>query len=159
MQEVPESSAAHMARLQHNLERHHREQAGGKNGPKNGKGKADEGEAGGGALNAAILGANWSLAWALDSTEHPPPSSIVARRDTREARALALVADQAAIAEPSKSNPTSLWAAMLGLFTVDADRGKKSEESEREGDVILSVSGKQKHMLQKRTQIISGVHD
>ena len=133
MQEVPESSAAHMARLQHNLERHHREHAGGKNGPKNGKGKADEGEAGGGALNAAILGANWSLAWALDSTEHPPPSSIVARRDTREARALALVADQAAIAEPSKSNPTSLWAAMLGLFTVDADRAKKSEESKREG--------------------------
>ena len=31
----------------------------------------------------------WSLAWALDADEHPPPSSLVARRDVAEALALA----------------------------------------------------------------------
>jgi hypothetical protein len=31
----------------------------------------------------------WSLAWALEADEHPPPSSLVARRDVPEALALA----------------------------------------------------------------------
>lgn len=119
--DVPEASAAHLARLQHYLERHSDDKGKGKN-------KDEGGE--GGALNAAILGANWSLAWALDSDEHPPPSSIVARRDTREARVLALIADQAVIAEPSRMNANSLWSATLQLFTVDAS--KKSAEKERE---------------------------
>ncbi|VDC05073.1 unnamed protein product [Peniophora sp. CBMAI 1063] len=124
--EVPESSAAHLARLQHYLERQSQEGE-----VKKGKGRKSDGKADGegGALNAAILGANWSLAWALDSDEHPPPSSIVARRDTREARALALVADQAVIAEPSRLNANSLWASVLGMFTVDASR--KSGENKR----------------------------
>lgn len=135
--EVPEASAAHMARLQHQLERasqesqkskHHRS----KNKRKDGEKVVDDDAGEGGALNAAILGANWSLAWALDNDEHPPPSSIVARRDTREARALALVADQSVVAEPSRMNANSLWAAMLGLFTVDAGRGKEGKREDME---------------------------
>lgn len=31
----------------------------------------------------------WTLAWALEADEHPPPSSLVARRDVAEALALA----------------------------------------------------------------------
>lgn len=37
----------------------------------------------------------WAWSWALDEMENPPPSSIVARRDTEEARQLAAVADWA----------------------------------------------------------------
>jgi hypothetical protein len=37
---------------------------------------------------------NWNMAWALDEDERPPPSSIVARRDTEEALKLARIADK-----------------------------------------------------------------
>jgi len=35
---------------------------------------------------------SWAWSWVLDERENPPPSSIVARRDTEEARELAAVA-------------------------------------------------------------------
>lgn len=146
--EVPEASAAHMARLQHHLERHS-----GDHGRRKGKGQ-DKGDGGqGGALNAAVLGANWSLAWALDSDEHPPPSSIVARRDTSEARALALIADQAVIAEPSRMNANSLWSATLQLFTADANRGGNSGEKRSEDGEEPDGAGK-KERRKKRESIV-----
>ena len=37
----------------------------------------------------AAASPEWSLAWALEADEHPPPSSLVARRDIAEALALA----------------------------------------------------------------------
>jgi hypothetical protein len=37
----------------------------------------------------------WAWSWVLDELENPPPSSIVARRDTEEARQLAGFADWA----------------------------------------------------------------
>ena len=57
---------------------------------------------------------------------------------------MALVADQAVIAEPSRLNPNSLWGAMLGMFTLDANRGQKSKESQEEDDVDKEARGKRR---------------
>jgi len=40
-----------------------------------------------------ITAGSWNWSWAMDEDENPPPSSIVSRRDTREARQLAMIAD------------------------------------------------------------------
>ncbi|KXN87458.1 AB hydrolase superfamily protein C4A8.06c [Leucoagaricus sp. SymC.cos] len=63
----------------------------------------------------------WGYAWALDEMERPPPSSIVARRDTEEARKLALIADRAVLEEASELNANSLWSVMMN-FLAPPDR-------------------------------------
>ncbi|OJA08539.1 hypothetical protein AZE42_02455, partial [Rhizopogon vesiculosus] len=76
---------------------------------RNGKGKARDTTKGiKEGLEAAS--ASWSWAWALDANERPPPSSIVSRRDTAEARRLAQIADQVALQEHSQMSANSLWA-------------------------------------------------
>ncbi|KAF9268529.1 alpha/beta-hydrolase [Marasmius fiardii PR-910] len=50
------------------------------------------------AIKEGLLASSgWSWAWALDTNEHPPPSSIVSRRDTSEALELARIADRAVL--------------------------------------------------------------
>jgi len=46
----------------------------------------------------------WAWSWVLDEWENPPPSSLVARRDTEEARELAAVVDWATRDAPSGNN-------------------------------------------------------
>jgi len=65
------------------------------------------------SLEAAFAG--W--AWALDADEHPPPSSIVSRRDTTEARRLARIADQAVLQEHGQISANSLWAVVVNFLT------------------------------------------
>lgn len=77
-----------------------------------------------GLLNAS---ASWSLAWALDADERPPPSSIVARRDTQEALELARVADMSVLAEESEWNANSLWTVVSNFLTMpDKDKAGES---------------------------------
>jgi hypothetical protein len=65
----------------------------------------------------------WGYAWALgDKLENPPPSSIVARRDTEEALKLAKVADQAMMEGTSELNANSLWNVIMNVLTPP-DRG------------------------------------
>lgn len=86
---------------------------------KNGKGKAHDTKKGvKEGLDASS--ASWSWAWALDVDERPPPSSIVSRRDTTEARRLARIADQAVLQEHSQMSANSLWAVVVN-FLVDRD--------------------------------------
>ncbi|KAF5354758.1 hypothetical protein D9756_005500 [Leucocoprinus leucothites] len=77
----------------------------------------------------------WGYAWALDELERPPSSSIVARRDTEEARKLALIADKAVVEETSELNANSLWSVMMN-FLAPPDRinegGKKASNMEGE---------------------------
>ncbi|KIM40342.1 hypothetical protein M413DRAFT_177504 [Hebeloma cylindrosporum] len=60
----------------------------------------------------------WGWAWALDEKEDPPPSSIVSRRDTEEARKLAEVADQAILGEDQTFSANNLWGVVINFLTV-----------------------------------------
>lgn len=100
-------------------------------GPDKDKGKGKEKSGGkcegeGGPRTASIgaggggLAVGW--AWALDADERPPPSSIVARRDTHEAVELARIADQAVLADESLLSGNSLWSLMANFLTVVPDK-------------------------------------
>lgn len=64
----------------------------------------------------------WGWAWALDEDEDPPPSSIVSRRDTEEARKLAEVADQAVLGPDQTFSGNNLWAVVVNFLTVTPGR-------------------------------------
>ncbi|EAU91257.2 lipase/esterase [Coprinopsis cinerea okayama7 len=68
----------------------------------------------------------WSCAWALDEGEMPPPSSIVARRDTEEARQLAEFADRTLLGgeRDHAFSGNNLWSVVINFFTVNPDRSK-----------------------------------
>jgi len=73
----------------------------------------------------------------LDENERPPPSSIAARRDTAEARQLALIADRAVVADTSEINANSLWSIVMN-FLAPPDRmngsGRKKLSKKEEGE-------------------------
>ncbi|THH33032.1 hypothetical protein EUX98_g1144 [Antrodiella citrinella] len=89
---------------------------------------------------------SWSWAWALDADEHPPPSSIVSRRDTGEAVRLARIADQSVLVEENMMSGNSLWSMIVNFLTVapeqkhshhrhssaETDRGSPSEPAQGE---------------------------
>jgi len=68
----------------------------------------------------------------LDEAEDPPPSSIVSRRDTEEARKLAEVADQAVLSEDQTFSGNNLWSVVINFLTA--------------------TPGRQNHTLHKRPQ-------
>ncbi|KAF9012561.1 hypothetical protein BDQ17DRAFT_1297729 [Cyathus striatus] len=59
----------------------------------------------------------WGWAWALDEDENPPPSSIVSRRDTEEARKLAEIADQAILGDDQTFSGNNLWGLCINFLT------------------------------------------
>lgn len=65
---------------------------------------------------------SWSWAWALDGEERPPPSSIVSRRDTTEARRLARIADQAVLQDDQTLSGNRFWSSVVNFLTVTPDR-------------------------------------
>ena len=67
---------------------------------------------------------SWLWAWTLDDDERPPPSSIVSRRDTDEARSLARIADQAVLQTSSAFSANSLWTVMVNFLTVSPGKEK-----------------------------------
>ena len=98
--------------------------------------------------------ASWNLAWALDEDERPPPSSIVARRDTEEALRLARVADQAVMADEKTISANNLWSVVVGLLTAAPDdargeRGAGSTRTSRE-HVVGERTRRLKTLLRRR---------
>ncbi|KAG6899838.1 hypothetical protein C0993_006356 [Termitomyces sp. T159_Od127] len=65
---------------------------------------------------------SWNWAWALDGEERPPPSSIVSRRDTAEARHLAKIADEFLLQDDKALSGNRFWSAVLNFFTSDQDQ-------------------------------------
>lgn len=90
-----------------------------------------KGRAIGDGLFSASAG-SWGWAWALDEAERPPPSSIVARRDTEEARRLARIADTRGSAAESSMSGNSLWGLMMTFLTVAPDNSASGREKEGE---------------------------
>lgn len=69
-----------------------------------------------------VTAGSWNLSWALDEDEHPPPSSIVSRRDTWEARQLAMIAD---ITPENTFSGNNLWQHLVTFLTVTPDKKVK----------------------------------
>jgi hypothetical protein len=67
---------------------------------------------------------SWAWAWALESDERPPPSSIVSRRDTAEARQLARVADQASLEDEGAVSGNHLWSMLVDFLTSPPGKNK-----------------------------------
>jgi hypothetical protein len=80
---------------------------------------------------SAIANSNWTLAWALEQ-ERPPPSSLVARRDTQEARALARIAD---FADESAMSGNNLWGILMTFLTLGPDNSKGAAPGDRLADL------------------------
>lgn len=70
----------------------------------------------------------WSWSWAV-SGENPPASSIVARRDTTEARRLARIADQSVAQEESKLSGNKLWNILANFLTYHFGDDKDTENN------------------------------
>ena len=75
-----------------------------------------------------VTAGSWSWSWALDEDEHPPPSSIVSRRDTWQARQLAMIAD---IMPENTISGNNLWQHLVTFLTVTPDK-KVKMQTERE---------------------------
>jgi len=72
---------------------------------------------------------SWNMAWALDEDERPPPSSIVARRDTEEALKLARVADRAVLASERTLSANNLWNVIVGFLMATPEEGRGKRET------------------------------
>jgi hypothetical protein len=66
----------------------------------------------------------WNMAWALDEDERPPPSSIVARRDTEEALKLARIADKAVLASEHTLSANNLWNVIISFLMASPEERK-----------------------------------
>ena len=71
----------------------------------------------------------WNMAWALDEDERPPPSSIVARRDTEEALKLARIADKAVLASERTLSANNLWNVVISFLMASPEERKKGRRT------------------------------
>ncbi|KAI0079263.1 alpha/beta-hydrolase [Panus rudis PR-1116 ss-1] len=81
-----------------------------------------------GVKEALLENGSWSWAWALDADEHPPPSSIVARRDTKEAVRLARIADQSVLVDENTMSGNNLWSMVVNFLTITPDKRHSSHQ-------------------------------
>jgi len=72
-----------------------------------------------------ITADSWNWSWVMDEDEDPPPSSIVSRRDTWEARQLATIANTM-----PESTLGNLWQHLVTLLVVAPDEVELPAEQE-----------------------------
>ncbi|KAK1220369.1 hypothetical protein PQX77_016860 [Marasmius sp. AFHP31] len=97
---------------------------------------------------ALLASSGWSWAWALDGDEHPPPSSIVSRRDTSEALDLARIADQAVLQDEGTAlSGNNLWGFVSNMLTNLPDKQTKREKEGTEDAKEDAPSPKTKSSL------------
>lgn len=85
-----------------------------------------------GVKEGLVASGSWSWAWALDMDEKPPPSSIVARRDTQEAVTLARIADQSVLAEENIISGNNLWSLMVNFLTATPDKKQHHHQEKKQ---------------------------
>jgi hypothetical protein len=107
----------HIAALQHYLDRESQAAA------------ADSTLVGTGTDRVTRTASCWNMAWALDEDERPPPSSIVARRDTEEALKLARIADKAVLASERTISANNLWNVIIGFLMASPEERKKGRRT------------------------------
>jgi hypothetical protein len=91
----------------------------------------------------------WNMAWALDEDERPPPSSIVARRDTEEALKLARIADKAVLASERTLSANNLWNVIISFLMA-------SPEERNKGRRTPSLPGHSPKLKAKGTAHVAG---
>ncbi|KAI0753082.1 hypothetical protein C8Q80DRAFT_1097008 [Daedaleopsis nitida] len=97
--------------------------------------KAFEADTAQGVKEGLAASGSWPWAWALDTDENPPSSSIVSRRDTEEARRLAKIADQAVFMDANALSGNNLWSLIVNFLTATPDRHAHENGTEKtEGD-------------------------
>jgi hypothetical protein len=95
------------------------------------------------------MSGSWGWAWALDGQERPPPSSIVSRRDTAEARRLARIADKSVMPDDECAmNGNSLWSIVVNFLSaapeknkLEVQRGKVEDKDHKSWFVKLKLKG------------------
>lgn len=83
-----------------------------------------------------VASGSWAWAWALESDERPPPSSIVSRRDTEEARQLARIADQASMENDSSMSGNQLWSLLVDFLTSPPGKDKYMSTTQLDGNEL-----------------------
>ncbi|KAF8806587.1 alpha/beta-hydrolase [Phlegmacium glaucopus] len=115
----------------------------------------------------AILSPGWAWAWALDEEEDPPPSSIVSRRDTEEARKLAEVADQAVLGDDRTMSGNNLWSFVMNLVTATPGRdnhvlhnsvNREADSDVTESPMTLGTAGKEEKPKSRFSRILTHLH-
>ncbi|KAK7036461.1 hypothetical protein VNI00_011658 [Paramarasmius palmivorus] len=102
-----------------------------------------------------LASSGWSWAWALDSDEHPPPSSIVSRRDTSEALELARIADHAVLQEDGGAlSGNNLWSVISNVLTEKGKRRGSNGEAMKEKPDLTHKAEEDKQTTPKRRKSI-----
>ena len=86
---------------------------------------------------------NGHMEWELDADERPPPSSIVARRDTDEALRLARVADKAVLASEQVLSANNLWNVVVGFLSASPSDRQKARSGSGTSGSSTQVVGSQ----------------
>jgi hypothetical protein len=96
------------------------------------------------------LSNSWGWAWALDGEEKPPASSIVSRRDTKEACRLARIADRAALPTDSSVSGNTLWSLVVNFLAASNEKPKS------EGPDTPPKPAAQRHRSWRREETSAG---
>jgi len=72
--------------------------------------------------------ASWIWAWAIDDDERPPPSSIVSRRDTEEARRLCKIADLPTAVDAHGMSGNNLWSVLVNTLSLEKSKAAGDTE-------------------------------
>jgi len=102
---------------------------------------------------------SWGWAWAIDANERPPPSSIVSRRDTDDARRLARIADKSVIPGDHHLSGNNLWSVVVSFLTAPTTAGKAraggNTEAQNDGQPSV-VNRKSRFSLKPKREIVVG---
>ncbi len=104
----------------------------------------------------ALTSPGWAWAWALDDSESPPPSSIVSRRDTEEARKLAAVADWATQDEDSISG-NNLWTVVQNFLTATPGKDNYVVNTGKDGNGDAVAEARETQEIKKKGSIFTKI--